>query len=67
MVVGGCEKSESVMRCAAKHLQYLVENKPMQILRCFENTPHPITPTPLPSPQGTADHAQFSRHKEASE
>jgi hypothetical protein len=28
-----CEKIESVMLSAAKHLKYLVENKPMQILR----------------------------------
>jgi hypothetical protein len=32
-----CEKIESVMLSAAKHLQYLVENKPMQILRSAQD------------------------------
>jgi len=32
-----CEKIESVMLSAAKHLQYLVENKPIQILRSAQS------------------------------
>ena len=32
----------------------------MQILRCFENTPHPITPSPLPSPQGRGKRGEGS-------
>ena len=38
----------------------LFQYKQPHILRCFENTPHPITPSPLPSPQGRGKRGEGS-------